>query len=37
MDVMDLKPAGYLLKPVEKDRMFEVIEDVFRKEEDNNS
>ena len=37
MDVMDLKPAGYLLKPVEKERMFEVIEEVFRKEEDNNS
>ena len=36
MDVMDLKPAGYLLKPVEKERMFEVIEEVFRKEEDNN-
>lgn len=32
-EVLGLKPAGYLLKPVAKERMFDVIEKVFKKED----
>lgn len=30
MDVLSLKPEGYLLKPVEKDKMLQEIKDLFR-------
>lgn len=32
-EVLELKPAGYLLKPVAREHMFEAIEKVFGKEE----
>lgn len=34
MEVLGLNPAGYLLKPVSKERMFEVIEKVFKESDE---